>query len=150
MDNMCHVSDADGEKISKWAQRAASPVSPRQLLWTFRQGGWLVLPIRLDISETQQFPYNTLGFGNRAFSIDIDFLHFVFSACLMIPWILTIRVRWTGGCLEAHFTKCASKHPPVHLTLIVKIHGIIKQAEKTKCRKSKGHFTYNICIFYVQ
>lgn len=27
-------------------------------------------------------------------------LHFVFSACLMIPWILTIRVRWTGGCLE--------------------------------------------------
>jgi hypothetical protein len=31
-----------------------------------------------------------------------NFLHFVFSACLMIPWILTIRVGWTGGCLEDH------------------------------------------------
>jgi hypothetical protein len=53
------------------AENLKESVDVHALLVSFRQSGWLVLPIRLDISEAQQFPYNTLGFGNRAFSIDM-------------------------------------------------------------------------------
>lgn len=33
-------------------------------------------------------------------TLSFDSFTFCFLGCLMIPWILTTRVGWTGGCLE--------------------------------------------------